>query len=115
MTELSNEAKDDILLYVSEFSGVPVDALLSKTRHSANASAWRSLAYLILRESGCTYQRIGDYFAGRGSSTILLGCNRARAMVSNDESSKVAWDNLLNKAKQIMNHNNKQERTTGNA
>jgi len=75
---------DQLLLAISEFTGVSVDRIIGKKRDKATAEARRMAMYMLREEVHLTSARVGQELGGRDHSTVLYAQKRFEQLLETD-------------------------------
>ncbi|MBI4232085.1 chromosomal replication initiator protein DnaA, partial [Candidatus Peregrinibacteria bacterium] len=74
----------DVMNVVARYYDVTVDELVGKDRHKGLMVPRQISMYLIKKELGHSYEKIGEGFGGRNHTTVMHACNKTAKSLRTD-------------------------------
>lgn len=75
---------NDVMQLVAEYYNLTTDDLIGKDRHKEIMIPRQICMYLIKRELGQSYEKIGMDFGGRNHTTVMHACNKTASKLKKD-------------------------------
>lgn len=85
---------NEIVGLVSEYYGIPIKDICSKSRRQPVAQARQVSMYLAQKHTGLSYSKVGAEIGKRDHSTVLHSCNVIERRISSDKAFRREMENI---------------------